>query len=1105
MLGLYPLAPVLTPVRLRARYLGRPLEDRRGSRSAAAAASGEREHDAGGRDPWQSDSRRRARAARTSESPRGPSSARSVPCSSATPTWDPAPVPPGTRPSRSGRRDSRPTPTAPRARGDDSRAACAARSRMRAIEEHLGRDRDQEDALRAPRRHRPRPAVRPRRRRAGERARARGDPPAPSPRGAHVRPAALAQVAPKEPRAAGRTVEEQLALVEARARRAQPHSVEASGASWCAASAAGAAPSASSRPWAPCTRVTSISCAGPPARTTACACAIVREPGAVQRPRRSRALPAGLRARGRAHARGGGLLHGVHRHPRAVLPRGRRRGAPRSRRSPPPSGSRASSARATSRASRRSSTASSTWSGPGARLLRREGLSEQCLVVEELARSPGGAPESCVLPDRAQLGRSRALLAQRAAPRARRARTRSSSPRARPCAVRLGPGPARRRALRGPCASPVEHPGVEVEYARSATRRAWAAEAPSGLMERAVALVAAQGGRRAPDRQHRAVGDVTDAVSVRAHAKVNPALRVLGAARRHTSTSSRPCSWRELADVVTLVRRARAASSPCARPGRAPRRTSSTVRTRCAARGADGALEVLGSSAGPRWNVDGARAAARAGLAGAGARRGEPSALAAPIALLGRPMGPRASALRDALRRGLARPRRGRFFLRRDARHGRAARPLRPRGRGCVALPHCVSAATQLGLCDARRRCHAGRVVPRDDRRRGERRGGNRRRRGSRSPRSRRGRAPRRAPASTTSRPARCARAAPALAAWRALREPARTRALLARRARSRLRPLRAADRRGGAARAAAPRRAAGARARRAVFGAVCRVAGIAADALAAAPLGGVSSRSWRATRERHSCRRRDRRDRRSRRERPRSPSLLGRRAVDSRRGGHRRGASARLALRRRAPRASRADARGAAASPTHRSRPASDGAAARASPARWLARSAGAARRSSTPDGSRRAAPRPCSDRARARRRLGSIHPPLVAVPRAARPRRARARPGMPFARRGERRGRAGAREGDRRGGGGGLHRGPARRRQGRLRAVDRRRGRAASSGDAVDRAARALLEASDGEDAEAFRRAYGRLALSAASNLDELDGAECAATGLDSLAATA
>ena len=42
------------------------------------------------------------------------------------------------------------------------------------------------------------------------------------------------------------------------------------------------------------------------------------------------------------------------------------------------------------------------------------------------------------------------------------------------------------------------------------------------------------------------------------------------------------------------------------------------------------------------------------------------------------------------------------------------------------------------------------------------------------------------------------------------------------------------------------------------------------------------------------------------------------------------------------------------------------------------------------------------------------------------------------------------------------------------------------------VDRAARALLEVSDGEDAEAFRRAYGRLALSAASNLDELEGAE-------------
>lgn len=46
------------------------------------------------------------------------------------------------------------------------------------------------------------------------------------------------------------------------------------------------------------------------------------------------------------------------------------------------------------------------------------------------------------------------------------------------------------------------------------------------------------------------------------------------------------------------------------------------------------------------------------------------------------------------------------------------------------------------------------------------------------------------------------------------------------------------------------------------------------------------------------------------------------------------------------------------------------------------------------------------------------------------------------------------------------------------------------------VDRAARALLEASgaseEGGDGEEFRRAYGRLALSAASNLDELDGAE-------------
>ena len=122
------------------------------------------------------------------------------------------------------------------------------------------------------------------------------------------------------------------------------------------------------------------------------------------------------------------------------------------------------------------------------------------------------------------------------------------------------------------------------------------------------------------------------------------------------------------------------------------------------------------------------------------------------------------------------------------------------------------------------------------------------------------------------------------------------------------------------------------------------------------------------------------------------------------------------------------------------------------------------------------------------ARRRLGSIHP-LVAVPQAAatglRGAVSRACP-SPSRRAARTRWRS---RGDRRGGGGGLHRGPAR---GQARLPRPRDFVATGVVSLVDRAARALLEASDGENAEAFRRAYGRLALSAASNLDELDGAE-------------
>lgn len=119
---------------------------------------------------------------------------------------------------------------------------------------------------------------------------------------------------------------------------------------------------------------------------------------------------------------------------------------------------------------------------------------QQCLVVEELARSRGGAPEIVRCPIVRSSGglalssrnallegeaREDALVLSRAL-----AVTRSA----------WDQGLRDADALAGTLRVALEHPGVEIEYAEVRDPGAWTADAPSGLMERAVALVAAQVG-----------------------------------------------------------------------------------------------------------------------------------------------------------------------------------------------------------------------------------------------------------------------------------------------------------------------------------------------------------------------------------------------------------------------------------------------------------------------------------------------------------------------------------------------------------------------------------------------------------------------------------
>jgi len=119
---------------------------------------------------------------------------------------------------------------------------------------------------------------------------------------------------------------------------------------------------------------------------------------------------------------------------------------------------------------------------------------QQCLVVEELARSRGGAPEIVRCPTVRSSGglalssrnallegeaREDALVLSRAL-----AVTRSA----------WDQGLRDADALAGTLRVALEHPGVEIEYAEVRDPGAWTADAPSGLMERAVALVAAQVG-----------------------------------------------------------------------------------------------------------------------------------------------------------------------------------------------------------------------------------------------------------------------------------------------------------------------------------------------------------------------------------------------------------------------------------------------------------------------------------------------------------------------------------------------------------------------------------------------------------------------------------
>ena len=185
--------------------------------------------------------------------------------------------------------------------------------------------------------------------------------------------------------------------------------------------------------------------------------------------------------------------------------------------------------------------------------------------------------------------------------------------------------PARRRTAR---ARPdtlrvaLEHPGVEVEYAQVRDPGAWAADRRRGSWSAPSALVAAKerDDDEAMESQQR--GQVG---AVRAHAKVNPALRVLGRRADGYHELETVLVALELADVVTVPRgrgRKAARSVRCARPSSIRSASSDIVDgpDHLAARGAALALEVLGSSAG----LEVARRStspSRAGLGGEERRR----------------------------------------------------------------------------------------------------------------------------------------------------------------------------------------------------------------------------------------------------------------------------------------------------------------------------------------------------------------------------------------------------------------------------------------------------------------------------------------------------
>ena len=164
---------------------------------------------------------------------------------------------------------------------------------------------------------------------------------------------------------------------------------------------------------------------------------------------------------------------------------------------------------------------------------------------------------------------------------------------------------------------------------------------------------------------------MTDAVSVRAHAKVNPALRVLGRRADGYHELETVLVALELADVVT-VREAGGSGVVVRTLG--PRASSDIVdgSDHLAVRGAALALEVLGSSAGLEVVVE-KHVPSRAGLGG-----GSADAAAAALAALTL-LGPADGAALDAL-------------------YGRCAAALGALGADCPFFLHAPTRATGAGL-----------------------------------------------------------------------------------------------------------------------------------------------------------------------------------------------------------------------------------------------------------------------------------------------------------------------------------------------------------------------------------------------------------------------